>query len=287
MKQLKDMESAFEDAGITNIAVVDETSESLKLQMTFADGSTLTTGAINIKGAKGDTGDPATVAVGTVTTGAAGSEATVTNVGTSSNAVFDFSIPRGDKGAAGGITDINEYTGAVTTGNGLTFTNGKLESYDFNLVTVGTVNMETLPNPTGIASKVGTLRYAMNADKTIGKIYGYFGITCSTISASTSVDIDTGIIVKQPSTSFSIMPGTLGISTVGEGGQFGIFMIVDTNGHVHIQFTLTTSNSGKSFWLQFPACLYFFADFGDAPEANTLAMRMQALNVDPIEIDER
>lgn len=43
----------------------------------------------------------ASVAVGTVTTGAAGSNASVTNVGTESDAVFDFVIPRGDKGETG------------------------------------------------------------------------------------------------------------------------------------------------------------------------------------------
>jgi hypothetical protein len=56
------------------------------------------------KGDKGDQGDPgaaATIAVGTVTTGAPGSSATVTNSGTSSAAVFDFSIPEGDKGDKG------------------------------------------------------------------------------------------------------------------------------------------------------------------------------------------
>lgn len=50
---------------------------------------------------KGATGDAATIAVGTVTTGAAGSSATVTNVGTSSAAVFNFSIPQGNAGIPG------------------------------------------------------------------------------------------------------------------------------------------------------------------------------------------
>jgi hypothetical protein len=47
---------------------------------------------------KGDTGAAATITVGTVTTGAPGTDATVTNVGTSGAAVFDFTIPRGDTG---------------------------------------------------------------------------------------------------------------------------------------------------------------------------------------------
>ncbi len=46
-------------------------------------------------------GAAATIAIGTVTTGAAGSSATVTNSGSSSAATFDFSIPRGATGATG------------------------------------------------------------------------------------------------------------------------------------------------------------------------------------------
>jgi hypothetical protein len=69
--------------------------------------------ALTIKGLKGDKGDPgsrgqngsagaaATIAVGSVTTGAPGSDATVTNAGLSSAAVFNFSIPQGATGAAG------------------------------------------------------------------------------------------------------------------------------------------------------------------------------------------
>ena len=43
----------------------------------------------------------ATVSVGNVTTGAPGSQASVTNSGTASAAVLDFVIPRGDQGPAG------------------------------------------------------------------------------------------------------------------------------------------------------------------------------------------
>jgi hypothetical protein len=54
-----------------------------------------------LKGEKGDTGDNATVDVGTTTTGNAGTDASVVNSGTTSDAVFDFTIPRGDKGEKG------------------------------------------------------------------------------------------------------------------------------------------------------------------------------------------
>lgn len=77
-------------------------------------------------GGKGDTGVPgkaATIQVGEVTTGAAGTPASVSNVGTDEAAIFDFTIPRGDKGADGadGVTphigdNGNWYIGYTDTG---------------------------------------------------------------------------------------------------------------------------------------------------------------------------
>lgn len=60
---------------------------------------------IGPKGDTGDTGTAATVAVGTTTTLAPGSYATVTNTGTSSAAVLNFGIPKGEKGDPGNPTD--------------------------------------------------------------------------------------------------------------------------------------------------------------------------------------
>ena len=64
-------------------------------------GETGSQGPQGEQGVQGDPGDAATITVGTVTTGQPGTDATVTNVGTSSAAVFNFTIPRGDKGEAG------------------------------------------------------------------------------------------------------------------------------------------------------------------------------------------
>jgi hypothetical protein len=61
-------------------------------------------GATGTTGAQGNPGTPgaaATIAVGTTTTGAPGSNASVTNSGSSSAAVFNFTVPRGDVGAQG------------------------------------------------------------------------------------------------------------------------------------------------------------------------------------------
>ena len=81
--------------------------------------------SVNIKGAKGDkgdTGNAATIEVGTVTTGAAGSSASVVNRGDANNAILDFILPKGADGKgsvitvngkepdAGGNVNVEEYT---------------------------------------------------------------------------------------------------------------------------------------------------------------------------------
>ena len=69
------------------------------------------TGAVGATGATGATGMAATVQVGTTTTGAPGTNASVTNAGTESNAVLNFVIPAGTTGATGA----NGATGADGT----------------------------------------------------------------------------------------------------------------------------------------------------------------------------
>lgn len=64
---------------------------------------------------KGDKGDAATIEVGTVTTGAPGSEASVVNNGDEHAAVFDFTIPRGDVGRTATVAVGNVSQGAEKT----------------------------------------------------------------------------------------------------------------------------------------------------------------------------
>ena len=59
------------------------------------------TGATGADGATGANGTAATVQVGSTTTGAPGTNASVTNTGTESNAVLNFVIPAGATGATG------------------------------------------------------------------------------------------------------------------------------------------------------------------------------------------
>jgi hypothetical protein len=83
-------------------------------------------GPTGATGATGPQGLAATIAAGTVTTLAAGSNATVSNTGTANAAVFSFGIPRGATGATGsagvaGTRGSKTYTGqSVPQNAGLT-----------------------------------------------------------------------------------------------------------------------------------------------------------------------
>ena len=77
-------------------------------------------GPTGARGAAGTDGSSASVRVGTVTTGAAGSQASVTNAGTGSDAILNFSIPQGaagQDGTAGVDTGPTAY-GEIWMGNG-------------------------------------------------------------------------------------------------------------------------------------------------------------------------
>ena len=64
------------------------------------------------QGPQGVPGAAATVTVGTTQTGEAGTDATVTNAGTTSAAVLNFVVPRGEKGDTGAAGP------GVSVGNG-------------------------------------------------------------------------------------------------------------------------------------------------------------------------
>ena len=100
------------------------------------------------KGEKGDTGSqgPAgqdgqdgmgTITIGTTTTGAAGTQASVTNSGTAQDAILNFTIPAGADGADGADGTVEWQATADPTSPNYTF------------------NISDLSGPTGITPKVG------------------------------------------------------------------------------------------------------------------------------------
>ena len=91
--------------------------------VTVTEGGTVVEKTLDFEfsGLKGQPGDAATISVGSVTTGEPGTSATVVNSGTSSAAVFDFTIPKGakgdtgDTGATGAPGDSAEITSATAS----------------------------------------------------------------------------------------------------------------------------------------------------------------------------
>ena len=112
------------NSGTTTAAILDFT---IPRGETGLQGDQGIQGIQGIQGTAGSDGAAATIAVGTVTTGAAGSSATVTNSGSSSAATFNFTIPKGDTGAQGpagadgGISD-GDKGDIVVSNSGSTFT---------------------------------------------------------------------------------------------------------------------------------------------------------------------
>lgn len=90
-------------AGIwgTGVALIGPTGSTGSNGSQGPTGPTGSVGPTGASGSNGSNGTAATIGVGTVTTGAPGSSATVVNGGSSSAAVLNFSIPQGTTGATG------------------------------------------------------------------------------------------------------------------------------------------------------------------------------------------
>jgi len=127
-------------------------------------------------GATGAVGSAGTIAIGTVTTGSAGGSAAVTNSGTSSEAVLNFSIPKGVSGAAG-IQGSQGQTGATgAAGDNATIAIGTITTLPENAsatVTNGGTDTAAVLNfglPMGQTGAQGTFRWkgAYNNSYTYG-----------------------------------------------------------------------------------------------------------------------
>lgn len=96
---------AVDDANViisVSDVLVDATAEPITVVVGTPDDLI----TIEVDSVAGPAGDSASVTVGTTSTGAPGTQASVVNVGTDSAAVFDFTIPRGDAGSGDGIAPI-------------------------------------------------------------------------------------------------------------------------------------------------------------------------------------
>ena len=106
------------------------------------------------QGPQGVPGTAATIAAGTTTTGAPGTNASVVNSGTSSAAVFDFTIPRGDVGPQGPQGDpgpLVPLCDILTVGN-TACTDIDMSQND--LTNVGSIDFDTTPANAGAVARL-------------------------------------------------------------------------------------------------------------------------------------
>lgn len=173
-------------------------------------------GIQGLTGADGDDGAAATIAVGTVTTVANNVPASVTNVGTSAAAIFDFEIPKGLDGEGSGdviapATNTDSYIPQWNGANSKTLKDGLavptgglagLTSPAFTTPNLGTPSAGTLTSCTGLpltglvsdtttALGVGSINLGHASDTTIARVsagvVSVEGVTVPTISSTSTL----------------------------------------------------------------------------------------------------
>lgn len=153
--------NAVDSSGATVISVIQsnvtESSRVDSVITTGGKGNKGDTGPQGAAGASGSDGEAATITVGTVTTGDPGTDVIVSNSGSDSAAVLDFTIPQGETGASG-------------SGTGDASTNTS-SSVDSEVALFSGTGGKTLKRATGsgiakLAS--GVLSIAINTDLPVG-----------------------------------------------------------------------------------------------------------------------
>jgi len=131
-KSSTDGDADWENPASSGHTIKDEDGVSMTQQPTLqflnADVTNDLVNSATVVDCKGAKGDAATISVGTTTTLVAGSDATVTNSGTSSAAVFNFGIPKGADGADG-ADGSDGADGVSVTGVTLYSTSGRVKTY--------------------------------------------------------------------------------------------------------------------------------------------------------------
>ena len=213
----------------------------------------------------GPAGVAATVGVGTVTTGAAGSSASVTNVGTSSAAVFNFTIPGGATGAAATVAVGNVTTGAA--GSSASVTNAGTSGaavLDFTIPRGATGTAATVAVGTVTTAAAGSSAAVTNAGTSSAAILN-FAIpkgdrgdaatievgTVTTGAAGSSVSVTNAGTSSAAVFNFTIPRGATGpapnltIGTVSAGSSPSV-TISGTSPNYTLDFTLQTGGAGAA-----------------------------------------
>ena len=121
----------------------------------------------------------------------------------------------------------------------------------------------------GTIGNINDLYYALNADGTLGKIYGRFRFT---VNSTGTITVTLPIAPLTTESQFTIA-GACWYAEFNSSAStpWEILnardMTVNTNGNCTITFSNFPVGSTVTMWL--PPCLYFFTDFGDVINPNS------------------
>lgn len=148
---------------------------------------------------------------------------------------------------------------ALDIGTGLVVENNTLNAIDLNLVLKGGATITGFPS--GITLTGGYINYALNADRSIGKIYGSINYSAVSSATASRFELDTGITVAATGEDYYIM--VAGIAFNYANTTYSVINLhVNAAGRVFID---AKAFPGTSAYIYLWPCLYFFKDFGDVP----------------------
>ena len=142
----------------------------------------------------------------------------------------------------------------VTLGNGLKIDADTLQSYDLNFPQV----QATLSTGANCSRASGTLYYAVNAEKNLGKIYGL--VTYTAINTTDRCYINTNIRLNARASAYAISAQAMAFRYTSSG-LYGMQMgsvTIQTDGSVVLSVPASTVKEGY-IWL--PPTILIFEDF--------------------------
>lgn len=170
--------------------------------------------------------------------------------------VTPISAPASDQLVAINNNGVQE---SLDIGTGLVVENNTLNAIDLNLDIKGSATITGFPS--GITLTGGYINYALNADKSVGKIYGNINYSATSAATSSRFDLDTGLTVTATGQDYYIMAA--GISFNYANTTYSVINIhVNAAGRVFID---AKAFPGTLTYVYLWPCLYFFKDFGDVP----------------------
>lgn len=148
---------------------------------------------------------------------------------------------------------------ALDIGTGLVVKNNTLNAIDLNLDLKGSATITRFPS--GITLTGGYINYALNADRSVGKIYGSINYSATSSATASRFDLDTGITIEATEEDYYIM--TAGLAFNYANTTYSVINLhVNAAGRVFID---AKAFPGTSTYVYLWPCLYFFKDFGDEP----------------------